>query len=397
MLPSAVAILRAEVRTVRLIARFSPAILPNTPLAALLLPALALSGCFKTDLAELPDSAVAFEPEAEGAPADWSVQAIDMDITCPDGEKTRFYLVYPDEAANSGSAVPAAVVYHSGSFDFVYAPTTDEPLEGTHFATPNRLNHGWAIREIFVTLGMLPDEIADTTHTGVLPVALANEGVAMLFPSNCWGDWWHNRSAIEGNDFDADYFNREGRTTAEWGYQLLADPNFAAAFQIEMPIVVDTNEVYAIGLGEGGRAVTELLSIDNDEDGVTDYTPAGALVDSTADDLSIFFADPALFGNAVAGLSRIFPDADTSQGSLASAAIPERFGYLYALQDPEIPRASHLQAMDLLLSDTSKWVYVTDSTQHVLLNGDDAGLAADAVSYLRTGVVPPSGDGAPVQ
>ena len=63
-----------------------------------------------------------------------------------------------------------------------------------------------------------------------------------------------------------------------------------------------------------------------------------------------------------------------------------------ACQDPEIPRSSHGRAMDLLLPDSAKWVYVTDSGRHVLLN-DDPALATDAVGYLRTGVVPPGGDG----
>lgn len=358
---------------------------------------LALTGCWYPELAELPDSAVMFTPEADPAFEGWSVSAIDVDLTCPDGDKARFYLVYPDDAATSGTPVPSAVLYHSGSFDFVYVPSAEEPLKGTHFAEPDRLESGWAVRNIFVTLGMLPDEVDDETHTGALPVALAEEGIAMLLPANCWGDWWHNRSGVSDNAFEEDLFSREGRTAAEWGYQFLAQPGFAQGVSgAPLPIATDPAQVYAIGLGEGGRAVTELLSIDANDDGVADHSPAGALMDSTADDLSIYFADAALFGNAVAGLSRIFPSANTDRGSLATATLPERFGYLYALQDPEIPRSSHLRAMDLLLDDSAKWVYVTDSTRHVLLNADDLELARDAVTYLTTGIVPPSGDGQPV-
>lgn len=356
-----------------------------------------LVGCWSTELTELPDAEVAFDPEVGDAPEGWMVAALDVNLTCPNGSDVRFYALYPSDAATSGQPVPTAVVYHSGAFDFVYAPTTEDPLAGTHYASPSRLDGGWAIRNIFVTLGMLPDEVEGETHSGVLPRALARDGVAMIFPSNCWGDWWHNRSGVAGNDFDADLFGRDGRTAAVWGFQLASTPGAALAILgDELPFVPDPAEVYAIGLGEGGRAVTELLSIDEDADGVADHQPVGAIVDSTADDLSIYFADPALFGNAVAGLSRIFPDSDTGPGSMLTASLPARFGYLYALQDPQIPRASHLNAMDRLLPDTSKWVYVTDSSRHVLLNSDDEQLATDAVSYLRTGVVPPPGDGVPV-
>ena len=323
--------------------------------------------------------------------------AIDMQIDCPDKEQSKFYFVYPIEAETSGLAVPAAVVYGSGAFDFVFAPSASDPLAGTHFSSPSRLDHAWAVRNVFTTLGMLPDEIKGEDFTGVLPIALAEEGVAMLFPANCWGDMWHNRGGQAGNDFPSDLFNRDGRTAAEWGFQILSDPLFAAGLRIELPIVIDSNEIYAIGLGEGGRAVTELLSIDSNDDGVADYMPSGALIDSTPDDLGIYFEDPSSYGNRIAGLKRIFPDGNVSTGSLATATLPERFGYLYAMEDPEVPQTTHIPAMDLLLGDPTKWVYVDSAARHVLLNGDDLTLARDAVSYLRTGIVPASGDGVPAQ
>ncbi len=356
-----------------------------------------LSGCWQLDPAEVPLGAVDFAPEGQDAPDGWRVLAMDMQIDCPDGEEAKFYFVYPVEAETTGLAVPAAVVYGAGAFDFVFAPTTEEPLAGTHYATPSRLDHAWAVRNVFTTLGMLPDEIENENQTGALPIALAEQGVAMLFPANCWGDMWHNRGGLRDNDFPADFFSREGRTVAEWGYQVLADPNVAAALQIELPIAIDATEVYAIGLGDGGRAVTELLSVDANKDGIADYSPAGALVDSTADDLSIFFRDPSRYGNRVAGLNRIFPYGNVSDGSLATATLPERFGYLYAMDDAEVPQFAHVQAMDILLDDPTKWVYVESGSRHGLLNSDDLTLARDAVIYLRQGTVPTSGDGIPAQ
>ena len=82
-------------------------------------------------------------------------------------------------------------------------------------------------------------------------------------------------------------------------------------------------------------------------------------------------------------------------GSLATATLPERFGYLLALGDEKVPVTTHHRAMDILLPDQSKWVYVDDADRHVLLNSDNIELARQAVSYLKTGVVPDAGDGAP--
>jgi hypothetical protein len=277
----------------------------------------------------------------------------------------------------------------------VYAPTAADPLAGTHYAVPGRLDSGWAIRNLFVTLGMLPEETEAEVHTGVLPVALAEEGVAMMFPANCWGDWWHNRSGQSSNSFALDLFDREGRTSAEWGYQFLVDPVFAEGFGVELPVLIDPTSVYLIGLGEGGRAVTEVLSIDSDDDGVADHTPAGAIVDSLAEDLSIFYADPSSYGNAVAGLDRVFNGSSVDEGSLVTATLPERFGYLLALGDDQVPIAAHYRAMDLLLDDPAKWVYSDSASRHILLNSDNLQLARDAVAYLKTGVVPSAGDGSP--
>ncbi len=356
---------------------------------------LLVSGCWKTEYTEVPATALEFA--AEDAPKGWLISPIDVDLECPNGEKSRFYFVYPTEKASENAALEAAVIYHSGAFDFVFAPTTEDPLAGTHFSAPNRLEHAWAIRHIFVTLGMLPNEVEVESHTGALPVALAEANIAMLFATNCWGDMWRNRRGLADNDFPADLFARDGRTAAEWGYQFLSDPVFAQAIGVELPVTIQLDKVYAIGLGEGGRAVGELLVVDTDEDGTPDHTPAGVLVDSSADDLAVYYDDPSLNGNTIAGLNRIFPGgaADTEDASLASAPLPDRTGYIYSIGDPEIPYESHRAVSERLLTESGMWQYVDTESTHVLLN-NDLDLARDAVSYLQSGTVPGEGPGVPV-
>ncbi len=345
---------------------------------------LSLAGCWKLELAGVSESLLEFEPEA-GAPAGWLVATIDSSLECPDGSSTAFHLIYPESASDQPLA--AAVLYHSGSFDFVLAPDAAAPLDGTHFAEPSRLEASWALRQVFVTLGMYPDPDPLAVNTGLLPALLAERGVAILLPTNCWGDLWHNRPGFAESDFAADFFLREGRVAAEWSYRAAVDPFFAEALQIELPIEIDPDEVYVIGLAEGGRAVGELLALDTDDDGEPDFRPAGALVDSWSDDLRVYFADPTLYGNRVAGLVRIFPGGapETVKGSLHSSALPPRFGYLYSTADAEVPLETHAALLSRLVSEPAAWVHRDDGQIHGLLNGFDPLLTEDAVEFLLTG------------
>ena len=356
---------------------------------------MAITGCWKTEFSEVPATALEFA--ADGAPAGWLITSIDVDLECPNGEDARFYFVYPTKEAEEGAALEAAVIYHSGAFDFVFAPTTDDPLAGTHFSTPSRLDNGFAIRHVYATLGMLPNEIEAERHSGTLPIALAEANIAMLFATNCWGDMWRNRRGLADNDFPSDLFARDGRTAAEWGYQFLADPAFAQLLGVELPATIQLDKVYAIGLGEGGRAVGELLTVDSNGDGVPDHTPAGVIVDSSPDDLGVYYDDPSLNGNTIAGLNRIFPDGggDTDIASLANAPLPARTGYIYSTGDDQIPYEAHRPASTRLLEEPTMWQYVATDSRHVLLN-DDLELAREAVGYLQDGSVPGPGPGLPV-
>lgn len=363
-------------------ARLPRSRLPLPALRALGWPALgalALSACWKEDLAEVPLGSLDFTPAIE-APDGWRVTPFQIDLDCPDGTPARFHLVHPEDPAAAPS--PAAILFGSGAFDFVFAPRADDPIDGTHYATPSRLDGRWAIRHAYATFGMLPSELPDEEHLGGLVVAFAEQGVPVLVPVNCWGDLWHNRRGIADNDFAADLFARDGRTAAEWAFQMLADPNFALAFGIELPIAVDPARIYLAGLGEGGRAVGELLAADTLEDGVPDYQPAGALVDSHADDLRVMFDDPARFGHVVAGLLRIFPEGrdQTIGGSLFDAPLPPRFAYLYSEGDTRVPVDAHAALLERL--SPAHWTHVDPGERHILLDGQDMELARAAVAYL---------------
>lgn len=363
--------------------------------APILLLSVALTGCWKDEYAVLPANIVEFAPEAGPVEPGWLVEPILIPgLLCPDGVTARFHVVYP-EAAIGGGPLPAATIYPTGAFDFVFAADPAAPFDGAHFAEPTRLTSEWAVRQTFVTLGMYPNQDALETQSGALPLALVEQGIVLLIPGNCWGDLWHNAPGLADNDYEQDFFFRNGRVGADWGHRLLADPTFGALFGIELPVAIDPAQTYAVGLGSGGRAVAEMLQITN-RDGTRTFSPAGVLVDSSYDDLRFVYEDPTLYGNTVAGLDRIHPDgvSGTFSGSMfAIDAWPERTGYLFSEAHPTIPQPT-FAASAARMQREGGWLYVGDTPTTSLLN-DSANLelARQAVQFLLTGAQPPAGPG----
>jgi hypothetical protein len=339
-----------------------------------------VAGCWKTELEELSADRVAFSPAA-GFVDDWVVEAFELDIECPDGENSRFYLVYPEASDlrvdDLAAPLPLALVLHSGSFDYIKTPNPGDPLIGESLQPNVRLDAAWAIQRVFVTLGMYPNDDDVEFHSGALPTALAEAGIAMLMPANCWGDMWHNRSAVADNAYEQDLFFRNGRTAAEFAWRHATEV-FPEGRPLDLPINVDLDRVYAIGLGEGGRGVTELLT-----SMVTDNTfatyPAAVVIDSTADDLRPYYNSPAIYAEIITGLDRIFPDGpeSTQRGSLGLLArenpnaLPSRIAYLYSSGDTLLPPDSHggLSDVAAAISAEELWVYQAITPTHVLTNG----------------------------
>ncbi|MEZ4319492.1 MAG: hypothetical protein R3F61_18395 [Myxococcota bacterium] len=322
-----------------------------------------LTGCWKLERTEIPEGLVEFAPAAPTGAEDWTVTAIDMDLECPDGQNTRFYVVSPAEPTGP---MPAAVVYHSGSFDFVAAPIAGNPTAGQHLQDPTRLEAPWGIRMAFATLGMYPAPLSGEAHDGTLPAALADEGIAMILPVNCWGDWWHNEPGAADNDFEAEFFTRQGRVTAEWGFRLLADPAFGPALGAELPFEPDPDALYAVGLGEGARAVGELLAIDDDGDGTADYQPRAIAVDSLVDDISLLpEAQPA----SAAGIQRIFR-GDFERGGLSTLSDLPPTVFVYSPVDAVIPDGANTDILDRLDADDMHLVIEGTAALHVLSNAD---------------------------
>lgn len=359
---------------------------------------LATSGCWKLDAADLSAERVDYTSEAD-APEDWTVESVTINLLrCPDNEPAKFYLVYPKEADRrqhpEAPAMPLALVFHSGSFDYIYpqAVRPADPLAGESFSGEKRITSDWAFQRVFTTLGMYPDEDPIEEHTGALPAAIARRGIAMMLPANCWGDWWHNRVGVAENSFASDGFFRNGRAMAEfsWQYALGTRPDGRAA---DLPIGIDTTQLYMVGLGEGARAIGELSH--NVFANPEAPRPVGIVLDSLADDLRPYYKNE-LYADTKTGLDHIFPLGETSVRSGQFGWVPIRYfpqntAYLFSHGDTRIPADAHIKYVDYLRPnilaqrpEVDNWVYEDVVNQHVLLNNNPA-LAEATVSFMIGG------------
>lgn len=352
---------------------------------------LTFFGCFSNywwkDLDEmnsLDPSEVPFRVEGLQA-TDAYVTSFDAGINCPDGEPATFFVVYREGQTEQN---PVALVFHSGAFDYVLEPDEEQPLAGEHYYLDSRLMRSWSVSKTWETLGQLyPRSLDDAEQNlGALPAALTDAGVVQIYPGNCWGDLWHNDPGVVDNDA-IDGFDRAGRALALDMADLLFNANTAANLGFDLPVTLDTSQLYLVGLGDGGRAVTELL--------LSDQLPpiAGALIDSSPDDLSAYVADQDAFPAEVEGLSRIFGEsglADLSAYSLSNVPegdLPGNLAYIWSSQDPRIPLASASASAAMLEASGAAWVYDTGARAHVATNAD-VSFARDVVDYLMTGQTP---------
>jgi hypothetical protein len=308
-----------------------------------------------------------------GAPDGWVVKTYEMPIACPDDLNPAFYVVLPEAATEP---LPVAVVFHSGAFDFVEGADPSDPLAGTPLQDPIRLTRSFALRRVFMTLGMYPDDDSFENHDGAIATALAEQGVAMIIPGNCWGDLWHNQSGETDNDIQGDGFQRNGRAAAIWAWRMATEPGFWPQNYLEAPAAFAADQTYMVGLGDGSRAVGELLG--------KGYTPTSLLVDSPTDDLRTYMAEQTLYGQQIKGLNRIFPGGADSMvpGSLFSApTYPARSAFIYSSVDPQVPAGANSAVLANLGGQAEAWVYDAAVSKHVF-TGEDLATARQGVAWM---------------
>lgn len=360
-------------------------------------------GCWKTpepvDFAVVP-----FQSDVAGTTTGL-VETLETDLTCPDGEAAKIYVVW-DEAWEEQK--PVAVVLHSSSFDYVINPQPDAPLVGDHWAAigddgVSRMTRRWGIQKVWETLGMHPQVEPAELNYGTLPAALLDAGVVGVYPTNCWGDLWHNETPSQVNDKATEYLDREGGTFAWWQLRWMVDATFASSQEITPSARIDSSEIYILGLGDGARGVLDLLQHAERPD------IAGVLLDSPVDDLDDWAETPGV-GD---GLARIYfePGAgedDTGEGSggFTKWSIRRAVGdgdfdeiptmLVHSSVDPRVP-SGNVTGLTTKLGERGRvpsCVIDTDEAAHVQSNSDIL-LARDIVEWLTLSTAALDGETSP--
>jgi hypothetical protein len=343
-----------------------------------------LIGCFKLpgDMEAIDTTVVPFNNPYVTAD-DVVIQGFNTELECPNGEKSRFFMVYKEDLTE---AAPVAIVLHSGAFDYVMESGDGGPLSGPHYHAESRLEVGFSTSKVWETLGLQINDVDPAEkNLGTLPAALADRGVVQLIPGNCWGDLWHNEEGVQYNDLNRDGFTRNGRTFAWWMVRLLTEPDFATAQGIDLPVNIDMSQLYLVGLGDGGRGVAELLS----HEGMP--TVQAALVDSSPDDLSAYLNEEIDFEDEIEGISRIF--GEEALGNIrdwsftSDIPLPERLVYLWSDGDPQLPATAAAAGAAALSGRPGVWVRNPGIQDHVLSNSDNE-IAREVVDYMMDGTRP---------
>jgi hypothetical protein len=295
------------------------------------------------------------------------VYLLDSSLTCPDGEPAPFFFVDPGNADPG----PVAVVFHSGAFDY-----KDPIEEGQSFDPAGRLLSDWSSSRIWETLN-LSRQVLDTavTDLGYLPTALANAGVAQIYPSNCWGDIWHNGSQIQPNNSDSEGYSRQGLDMADFTLKVLTDATLAEESGFEfIQAAIDPTQVMWVGLGSGGQAIIELLSQGN-------AAPSAVLFDSVPADWTPYLSGD--FGYEQEGLNRIFGSELPIDFSLDADLLPQRTGWIWSNGDSQHP-VDTLRSGATLVESIGGWVVDTNTVGHIFSN-QDWSLAQSSVNYMLNG------------
>jgi hypothetical protein len=298
------------------------------------------------------------------------VRIFDSNLRCPDGELASFFAVYPI----TDTSLPIAVVFHTGALDYGDTVSEDEVFQAS-----NRLTKRWAASRIWETLNLTELELdTGVVDLGTLPTALANAGVAQIYPSNCWGDYWHNGLEHNPNNSIAEGYDRQGFDMAQLMIDLLDNESLAGDLGFNFDQKFDTSSIYWVGMGSGGRAITELLLAGNS-------VPSGIIFDSTPDDLQPYLSDNETYTFEQTAIERIFLDENLGNFTLDTVtSLPASTVWIYSNGDPQHPQESFSSGANVIENIEGSWITDRNQNGHVFIN-QNMQLAEQSVQFLLSG------------
>lgn len=342
-------------------------------------------------------------------------------LICPDNQPASIFVVYPqnseinDTAAISSEEV--AIIFHSGALAYQTSYQIDLRI------IPERLTSEWSKNKIWETLGMsLYPTDSNERNFGDLAVTLANQGWIQVYPANCWGDQWHNNTSddsawpqranaesyisteedLEESDETSIYGNisRNGLRMVEevmiQTYEPLEQVN--SIIPEKLAERLQSAPKHWIGLGDGGRAIAELLLLDQYSD--LGYTPSSIIFDSTPMNMSPYLENEDTFVNAYNAIVNIYnlsasepelqrnPD-EYAWDKIASDHWPENYGLFWSSGDTQFPIqtlqpfAQSLDSGNQVEENAPTFVYDTTQFGHIFINGN-LKLAESSFLFMST-------------
>ena len=359
-----------------------------------------LIGCWKesSELPQVDTNKIPFE-NSELQQESVYISVLDSNLTCPDGQQAPIFVVYPE----TEEPLSVAVIFHSNPVAFI------SNFEQSNAQLPDRLSAQWVENKLWETLGLSknPQDLYEKNQ-GFLAVALAEAGFIQIYPGNCWGDYWHSDPntfpnaeslSITVNQEDTanptqpefGEFTRYGRTQAVQVIDALSDTVLAEEIGLNFlrNIQLNSADQHWIGLGEGGRAILELLS-----DGATNTMPTSVFLDSVPLNLQPYMESPQAFPLEYGTISNVFidesgaPISDLTSFSWSTVTFPSRVALLWSNGDSKMPHAT-IEGAVQNLSAAELWQEDQNQSGHIFINRD-IDLARRAVQFMKTGnfVVP---------
>ncbi|MEC7987939.1 MAG: hypothetical protein VX278_22420 [Myxococcota bacterium] len=181
-----------------------------------------------------------------------------------------------------------------------------------------------------------------------------------------------------------------GRTTAERTIQALnALKNDDTTLLNEEGLIfsqpIDPTQQHWIGLGEGGRAILELLS----QEDIQSNLPQSIIFDSSPLDLQPYLETPEAFPVESGTLNKVFvgeegyPLSDLSLWSWQNVSFPSRVALIWSNGDSKMPQNAFQNAVSNL-NVAEFWTEDINRSGHVFVNSDLT-LAQRTVQFMISG------------
>lgn len=343
------------------------------------------------------------------------VERFSTGLMCPDDQVAEMFLLRPEMPTTEAETMLSqlAIIFPSNSFSkAIQADATEQntdedtglvdlPSSSISTELQKSLTKARANARVWQLLN-IGDQALETgvNDQGTLIAMLANAGVAMLIPTNCWGDLWHNAPDTNPNAISEE-ITRQGRSMARLATRLPSDVTSQETLGVQDLFAgIDSANIHWVGLGDGGRAPIELM--------LEGSTPSGGLAfDSTPADWNSYVSSSAhedttelLMALTNSSTPESLTQSLTAMSMSGLDTFPNKTAWIWSNGDSFVPLPALISGAQTItnwsevnfesapvVGEPGAWITDRSLTGTVFSNAD-ASLSSQLVSYLITGLIP---------